>query len=376
MSDDSLPRYQQVKRELRAAIDRGEYVPDHPFISQRGVCERFDVSTTTAIRALNDLVNDGVLVRRQGRGTYVADPSGAVVDTPVRSARSSRTSIACIIHGQGPMRANVIAGIESVCSDLGAELLLFTSKDSIAGQERALERALAAGVSGVAVYPVQGSTHSPALAALERRNVPVVMVDRYLPTVASDTVTANHFAVGYDLSTHLIGLGHERMALLWDETDCTSVRDRLSGHLHALRTHGVEERPDLTVLTAHQRLDRSARIARLTELLEHPEPPTVLICSHGYTVATAAADLASMGIEVPGQVELAGMDDAGPLDILPLTIAAAVVPAEEMGRQSALLLASRIDGTLDDHPRRVVLPISLHTRDTARGYLQVVAGQA
>lgn len=374
MSDDSLPRYQQVKRDLRAAIDRGEYVPDQPFISQRGVCERFDVSTTTAIRALNDLVAEGILVRRQGRGTYVADRSGPSVAAAERAARSSRTSVACVIHGQGPIRANVIAGVEAVCSDLGAELLLFTSKDSLAGQERALERALEAGVSGVVLYPVQGSTHSPALAALERQFVPVVMVDRYLPAVASDTVTANHFAVGYDLSTHLIAQGHERMALLWDETDCTSVRDRLSGHLQALRTHDLEERPDLTVMTAHQRLDQPARIARLRELLEHPEPPTVLICSHGYTVATAAADLASMGIEVPGQVELAGMDDAGPLDILPLTIAAAVVPAEEMGRQSMLLLASRIDGALDDSPRRVVLPISLHTRDTARGYLQVVAG--
>jgi GntR family transcriptional regulator of arabinose operon len=41
-------RYQQVKRELREAIARRDYEPDRPFITQREVCQRFGVSTTTA----------------------------------------------------------------------------------------------------------------------------------------------------------------------------------------------------------------------------------------------------------------------------------------------------------------------------------------
>jgi DNA-binding LacI/PurR family transcriptional regulator len=372
MSDEPVPRYQQVKRELRAAIGRGEYVTDQPFISQRGVCERFGVSTTTAIRALNDLVTEGVLVRRQGRGTFVAEQvSSARESVP---ARRERTSVACVIHGQGPIKANVIAGVEAVCSELGIELVLFNSRDSLVVQEQALRRAMESGVSGVVLYAVQGSGESEALAALRRR-VPVVLVDRYLPSVATDAVTVDHFAVGYELAERLIAEGHERMALLWNETDCTSVRDRLSGHLQALRSHGIEERPDLTVLTAHHRLERPARIARLESMLSRPDAPTVLIGSDGYVVATAAADLASLGIDVPGRVELAGMDDAGPLDILPLTVAAAVVPAEEMGREGMRLLAARLDGSASGPPRRVVLPITLHARDTTRGYLRVVAGQ-
>jgi GntR family transcriptional regulator of arabinose operon len=370
--DPPLPRYQQVKQELREAIARREYTPDQPFITQRQVCERFGVSTTTAVRALNDLVTEGVLVRRQGRGTFVADRPEA---PPARPA--SRRSIACVIHGQGPIKAGVVSGVESVCAELGLQLVLFDSKDSLSVQEQALRRALDSGVSGVALYAVQGTTDSAALAELRRHDIPIVMIDRYLPDVVTDAVTANHFAVGHDLTSQLIALGHERMAMLWGETDCTSVRDRLSGHLQALREHGITERPDLTVLRSHQGLERAERVARLTAMLEHPAPPTVLICSDGYIVATAAADLAQLGVAVPGQVELAGMDDAGPLDILPLTVAATVVPAEEMGRQGMRLLAERINGpagTAD--PRRVVLPITIHTRAAAHAYLQVVSAPA
>ncbi|TCO55886.1 LacI family DNA-binding transcriptional regulator [Actinocrispum wychmicini] len=365
-----LPRYQQVKRELREAIARREYTPGQPFITQRQVCERFKVSTTTAVRALNDLVAEGVLVRQQGRGTFVADRQET---TPAR--QDGTRSIACVIHGRGPIKAGVVSGVESVCADLSLQMVLFDSKDSLAVQEQALRRALDSGVSGVVLYPVQGTTESAALSEVRRLGIPLVMVDRYLAHTPTDAVIADHFAVGHDLTDHLIGLGHRRMAILWDETDCTSVRDRLSGHLQALRAHGIPERPDFTVLATHQRLDRVERIARLTAMLDHPEPPTVLICSDGYIVATAAADLAHLGVEVPGQVELAGMDDAGPLDILPLTIAAAVVPAEQLGRESMRLLVERINAPTATEPQRTVLPITIHTRDTAVAYLQVMGGR-
>jgi GntR family transcriptional regulator, arabinose operon transcriptional repressor len=371
------PRYQQVKRELLDAIARGEYEPDRPFITQRQVCERFGVSTTTAVRALNDLVAEGVLVRQQGRGTFVAERAGEPEPgVPSVPAERKQDAIALVIHGRGPIKSGIITGVESVCADLGIQMVLFDSKDSLDVQERALWRAIESGVSGVTMYAVQASTDSPALRELRRLGVPVVLIDRYLPDVATDAVIADHFAVGYELTSYLIAQGHQRMAMLWDETEVTSVRDRLSGHLRALDQHGLPVRPDLTLLTPHQKLPRPERIARLTELLEHPEPPTVLICGDGYIVARVAYDLADMGIEVPRQVELAGLDDAGPHNILPLTVAAAAVPAEEMGRQAMRLLAERVQSPgADAGPRRLIVPIGLQTRESSLGYLHVVTSR-
>ncbi|MFE3454328.1 hypothetical protein ACFXJ8_35935 [Nonomuraea sp. NPDC059194] len=42
----------------------------------------------------------------------------------------------------------------------------------------------------------------------------------------------------------------------------------------------------------------------------------MLLCANGFALAAAARDLAGMGVEVPGQMELAGMADAGPFDLL------------------------------------------------------------
>ncbi|MFF1816699.1 LacI family DNA-binding transcriptional regulator [Kribbella sp. NPDC058245] len=344
-----------MKRELLALIAQGGHTPDRPFITQREVCERYGVSTTTAIRALNDLVAEGVLVRQQGRGTFVAErPVAESAPAPVR-----RRAVALVIHGQGPVKEGIISGVESRCEELGFELVLYDSKGSLELQERALRRAVAGGVSGIALYPVEGSSQ-----VLRDLSLPVVLIDRYQPDVPTDAVLADQFAVGYELTTYLIGLGHRRMATLWGEVDCTSVRDRLSGHQQALRAHGLVTRPDLTALTTHQFLTPESRKTRLAALLNHSEPPTVLLCSDGFIVTTAARDLAHLGYEVPGDIELAGMDDAGPASVLPLTVAAASLPVHDMGRAAVDLLANPAA------PRNVVLPITLHKRDTT--YLRVV----
>src|SRR5690349_8968264 len=77
-----------VKASLRDSIARGEYVADQPFVTQRQIVERFGVSTTTAVRALNDLVAEGLVVRRRGRGTFVAD---AARRDPSASVTQQRT---------------------------------------------------------------------------------------------------------------------------------------------------------------------------------------------------------------------------------------------------------------------------------------------
>ena len=370
MTDDS-PMYRQIKKALLEAIGRHEYEPGQPFITQREVCERFDVSTTTAVRALNELVAEGVLVRQRGRGTFVAERQAA----PVPSERER--TIACIVHGlEGPHVTQIVQGVESVCAELGFRMFLSQSGASVEREAQALSRAVFAGASGVVLYPADAGTDPATLAELRRHRVPLVMVDRYQPDVPTDAVLADNFAVGYTLTRHLLERGHRRIAMLWAETQSTAVQDRLAGHLHALREHGVPVLPELTTLRSYIKMPEPNRRALLSGLLHGGQPPTVLLCAHGYVLAAAAADLLAAGVQVPDDVDLAGLDDAGPFDLLPLAAVAAVLPSEEMGRRAMRLLAERIAG--DDpyrDPQHIMLPVGLRTRDSAAAHLRAVSTQ-
>lgn len=365
-TDEQSPLYQQVKRDLVAAISRGEYDPDQPFVSQREICERYGVSTTTAVKALNELVTEGLLVRKRGRGTFVAErPAGPAIRD---------RSIAYVMHGHGPHNSDVMIGIESVSTELGYRMYVSSSEGSAAVQDKALRQALDSGVSGVVLYPV-GQSESPALAELRRQRVPIVMIDRYHPDTPTDAVLFDNFAVGHRLTEYLIDQGHERIATLWSETDTTSVHERATGHQQALLTRGLPIRPEFTALTSYLRQPDQQRRDMLTHLLDRPHPPTVLLCANGYILASVVHDLVNLGFDTSA-VELGGMDDAGPFDLLPLTIAAAHLPSTEMGRRAMRLLAERIDHPNDPvEIQHIVLPIEIRTRESAAGYLRVVGAR-
>jgi DNA-binding GntR family transcriptional regulator len=72
-----VPVHRQLVDILRAELLAAQ--PGDRVGSQNELAARFGVSPTTVREAVNGLVQDGVLERRQGSGTYVADPTGGKV---------------------------------------------------------------------------------------------------------------------------------------------------------------------------------------------------------------------------------------------------------------------------------------------------------
>jgi GntR family transcriptional regulator len=64
--------YRQVKRELQRQIESGRYTPGDTLPSETAIAGALGVSIGTLRRAVDELVHENVLVRRQGRGTFVA----------------------------------------------------------------------------------------------------------------------------------------------------------------------------------------------------------------------------------------------------------------------------------------------------------------
>jgi len=70
----AIPIYYQLKEWLRSEIIVGIWKPGDLIPSERELSERFEISRMTVRQALNELREEGVLRREQGRGTYVAEP--------------------------------------------------------------------------------------------------------------------------------------------------------------------------------------------------------------------------------------------------------------------------------------------------------------
>ncbi len=67
------PLYQQLMRRLQNDVAAGAYPPGGRIPSEQVLCDTYGVSRVTVRKAMLDLVQEGLLVRKQGKGTFVAD---------------------------------------------------------------------------------------------------------------------------------------------------------------------------------------------------------------------------------------------------------------------------------------------------------------
>jgi len=103
------PIYQQLNGQLRLMATSGELPVGSKFLTERQVCDRFEVSRATANKALSNLVSEGVLEFRKGVGTFVR---GRALDYNLRALVSFTDKV--IAAGKVP--STEVLQFESVCA--------------------------------------------------------------------------------------------------------------------------------------------------------------------------------------------------------------------------------------------------------------------
>ena len=71
LDQKNIPLYVQLEQILKSRIMTGELVPGEKIPSEKDIAETYGVSSITARQAVLNLVQEGLLIRKQGKGTYV-----------------------------------------------------------------------------------------------------------------------------------------------------------------------------------------------------------------------------------------------------------------------------------------------------------------
>lgn len=89
--NDGVPLYQRVREALKDDLARGKWKPGNMLPTELELAEQFGVSPGTIKQAILSLVRDGLIVRRPGKGTFVARLDGSRSFARFFSFRESST---------------------------------------------------------------------------------------------------------------------------------------------------------------------------------------------------------------------------------------------------------------------------------------------
>jgi LacI family transcriptional regulator, galactose operon repressor len=275
--------------------------------------------------------------------------------TNLRRADRVSASLGLIVEDvSNPFHAAMLRGVETVAR-ARAVLTLVGSSDEDPERERELaDTFLSRRVDGLIVVP-SGTDHSYLRRELDA-GVGLAFVDRPPAFIDADCVLSDNHGGTVAATEHLLAAGHRRIGYLGDNRTIYTAVERLRGHRDALAAHGVAFDEALVRMDLHSSA-MAAEAAR--ELLDADDPPTALLTAQNLITLGALQELRARRLQ--HRVAVVGFDDLPLADQLEPGLTVVAQDAHELGRVTAELLFSRLDG--DGGPaRRVEVPTTLIPR--------------
>jgi len=339
-------------------------------ITLKDIAEKAGVSKTTASFCFSG--TPGVAAATRELVLEVARQYNYKPNHFARALNTKRTQTigAVFANTLGDFMGQIVKGIETVAWEHGYQMLLTTCHNDQEREKSHIETLLHKGVDGLMVFMVSPEDGQKLeyshLVDLKKKNVPLVLMDRYLPGEDMDYVVTDDLAGSYEAVRYLIQLGHKRIAYVSRSEDCSSVRNRLEGYRKALLDAGLEARSEYVVTN---RLSSPGGACKAVEpLFQLAERPTAIFTATDGEAVAALRVAKSRGLRVPQDLAVVGFGDSPLLDMLEVPLTTMDQPTEQIGRHAAQILIDRMANREEqDKPRQVLIKPALIVRKSCGG---------
>lgn len=306
------------------------------------------VSVATASRVLS---GSGHPVSEPTRDRVVS-AARAVGYTPNGTARAlvtGRSTIIGVIVGDivDPYFSEITRGADDVAQEYGY-LTMICNADGKADIELAHVRALHSFPAAGIIFAGSGRITDNEIERTLAENVAraaasgtrvVALAKRGFE---SSRILIDNVMTCHDVTRYLISIGHRRIAFIEGPPDLYTSRDRLEGFAQAMSEAGL---PSDATYRGGFSIDAGASAAR--RLLADGLPDAIVAANDEAAIG-ALTTLRNAGVDVPGTVSVAGIDDTRPAGIVGLTTVR--VRLDELGAAAALAIVE--EGSQDETPTR------------------------
>lgn len=361
--NDPEPLYLQIERAIKFKIEKGELSPGDQLSSQQELAAQFRVSLITVKKALANLIDEGVLYSRVGKGTFVAEKSA-----PKRIGKAGMRTIGLVLNDiNHSYFSMVVHSIEERAYQLGFNILLSNSSGSLEKEESQIDHFRSMGVDGMIIASLSGEYRATEyVQKLHRENFPYIMIS-YIHDPEYWYIGSDNELGGYIATEHLIRTGYESIGYVHVGRGNLLSEVRKNGYYRALMEHGKQFLSDHVYYLDSSKQDIASERFQLGKdfcrtFAAGPNRPQALLFYEDMVALGFIAEAKENGIRIPEDVAVVGYDDVSISRYTSVPLTTVHQPVDSIGRMAVEILQKRMDHI--DTGNRTVLKPTLIIRES------------
>jgi LacI family transcriptional regulator len=214
-------------------------------------------------------------------------------------------------------------------------------------ERKAIQRMVAGGVDGV-ILPAPLCDSEDALKTVISAKIPAVLVTAGRPAPDFSAVTVNDFEAAREMTRYLLSLDHRRIAFINGHPGHSASAQRFRGFMEAMTEAGLEVGADQIAqgfFTYRSGLEAAER------LLTNGFNPTAIFASNDDMAAATMSIAHRKGLDVPGDLSVAGFDDTPLASMIWPELTTVRRPISDMAREAVRLLIEQIRAKRSGKPQ-------------------------
>lgn len=317
------------------------------------------VTVSKVVRNVPDISQEtrGRVLKRIKELNYT--PNAAAQALVTGRSRVIALIVPDLVH---PFFAEVAKGLSAVLRSKAYSLVISSSEDDPALEQKEIEHLLARGVDALIIASVQ--TTAESFGRIEERHIPYVLIDRKVDTLPAHFIGVDDELVGRLATEHLLDVGCRRIAHIAG-SGVSSAVGRLEGYRRTLEKHGLSAADDSIVSRAHgDDLGDVTGYEAMQRLLALRPRPDGVFCYNDPTAMGAMLAILDHGLKIPDDIAVIGCGDVQYSKFLRVPLTSISQQTEAMGRKAGQLALSLLKARGTGRVRTILLTPRLEVRQS------------
>lgn len=322
------------------------------------VARRAGVSIATVSRVLNNTGGYPVKAETREKVLSAVEELGYRPNDLARGllSKKSLTTGLLIPDISNPYYPELSLGVEATASENGYSVIFCNTSRKPEKLEHYVDVLLQKRADGI-IIAGGGTDFAPVLRAMRDFEVQVTVIGRHVTSFPS--IQVDNVAAASRATSHLLELGHQRVAFISGPLNLASVQDRLEGHKLALEQLGGAQ-DDRLMREGDFQYESGYTSAR--SLLRDSEPPTAIFAANDYMAIGAISAAMDLGLHVPDEISVVGFDDIAMARYVRPTLTTVSLSDYEMGVSAMQSMLRQLRG--EEVPEVTWMPTELMIRQS------------